>query len=351
MILSELLRSLQYMNSTMNPQEINICPSLLIEGHSTYSPAALKILFNGKPVSHILKFDSPASNNSDGQQAVKNVGRVSLSGAQPKFGLVIGEDEELRYSEENEQSTYILKPRPTGYQIINHDYCAANENLTMQIASQVYGIETAANGLCFFRDGQMAYITRRFDVCLNGKYAQEDFASLMGLTKANGGSDFKYNNGSYEECAEIIRKYVKAAPIDILRFFKIVLFNFITLNDDAHLKNFSLISNGKEYHLSPAYDLMNTSLQIYEPRIFALDKGLFKEGMHLTDTKQVSSDDFIKFGRRIGLPEKLVLQEINRFSVPNKKADAMISRSFLSEELKQSYLFGYHYRQSMIRQK
>ncbi len=333
----------------MNPEKINVCPSLLIEGYSSYSPVALKRLFEGKQVSHILNFDSPASANIDGQQAVMNVGRLSLSGAQPKFGLVLGEDGVLRYSKEGEQSTYILKPRPTGYQIINHDYCAANENLTMQMASQVYGIETAANGLCFFRDGQMAYITRRFDVYPGGKYAQEDFASLMGLTKSNGGSDFKYNNGSYEECAEIIRKYVKSAPVDILRFFKIVLFNFITLNDDAHLKNFSLVSNGWEYHLSPAYDLVNTSLQIYEPRIFALDKGLFKEGMHLTDTRQVSADDFIELGRRIGLPERLVMQEIKRFSMPNEKADAMIERSFLSDELKRSYRLSYHYRQSMIR--
>lgn len=333
----------------MDPQEITVCPSLLIEGHSAYSPVALKKLFDGRPVSHILNFDSPASSNTDGGDAVRNVGRLSLSGAQPKFGLIIGENGELRYSREDEQSTYILKPRPTGYQIINHDYCAANENLTMQMASQVYGIETAENGLCFFRDGQVAYITRRFDVHPGGKYAQEDFASLMGLTKANGGSDFKYNNGSYEECAEIIHKYVKSALVDILRFFKIVLFNFITLNDDAHLKNFSLVSDGREYHLSPAYDLVNTSLQLYEPRIFALDKGLFKEGMHLTDTRQVSADDFMELGRRIGLPEKLVIQEIKRFTSPNENADAMINRSFLSDDLKRSYRLSFHYRQSMIR--
>lgn len=333
----------------MIPLDINVCPSLLLEGHSTYSPAALKRLFDGRHVGHILNFDSPASTNTDGRDAIRNVGRLSLSGAQPKFGLVLGVDGELRYSKEDEQSTYILKPRPTGYQIINHDYCAANENLTMQMASQIYGIETAANGLCSFRDGQMAYITRRFDVHPGGKHAQEDFASLMGLTRANGGSDFKYNNGSYEECAEIIRKYVKSAPVDILRFFKVVLFNFVTLNDDAHLKNFSLVGDRREYHLSPAYDLVNTSLQLYEPRIFALDKGLFKEGMNLSDTRQVSAADFIEFGRRIGLPEKLVMQEIKRFSTANKKADTMIERSFLSDDLKHLYRTGYHYRQSMLR--
>lgn len=152
----------------MNQQEIKVCPSLLLDGHSGYSPAALKNLFDGRRVSHILNFDSPTSSNTDGRAAVNNVGRLSLSGAQPKFGLVLDESGVLRYSEEGEQSSYILKPRPTGYQIINHDYCAANENLTMQIASQVYGIETAANGLCFFRNGQMAYITRRFDVYPGG---------------------------------------------------------------------------------------------------------------------------------------------------------------------------------------
>lgn len=334
----------------MDPQALSVCPSLLTEGYSTYSAAALKKLFDGRPVRHILDFDSPTSANDQSKKALNNIGRLSLSGAQPKFGLLLGNDNLLRYSGDKEQSTYILKPRPTGYHIINHDYCAANENLTMQIASQIYDIEAADNAICFFRDGQMAYITRRFDFGPDGrKYAQEDFASLMGLTKADGGSDFKYNNGSYEECAEIIRRYVKSAPVDLLRFFRIILFNFITLNDDAHLKNFSLLSNGKEYNLSPAYDLINTSLHVYEPRIFALEKGLFREGMQFTDTRQISSEDFRELGRRIGLPEKLIVREINRFAAPSEKADALIGRSFLSEELKRTYLSGYHYRQSMIR--
>ena len=318
-------------------------------GCNTYSAPALKLLFDGVAVSHILHFSSPSVDSGEASRdAIKNAGRLSLSGAQPKFGLIIGDSLNLRYSRENEQSTYILKPKPIGYQVINKEYCAANENLTMQLASQIYGIETAPNGLCFFADGEAAYITRRFDVHPSGKYAQEDFASLLGYSKANGGSDFKYINGSYEECAEVIREYVKSAMVDILRFFRVILFNFVTLNDDAHLKNFSLVSNGVEYHLSPAYDLVNTSLQIYEPRIFALEKGLFKEGMDLCDTRQVSRTDFIEFGRRIGLPPRLVQKEIDRFSLPNERADELIGRSFLSEELKKAYKSGYHFRQSMI---
>lgn len=339
------------MTGDMDFKNLDRCPSLLTVGFSTYSPVALKRLFDGRKISHVLEFNSPASTPDDGLKAVHNVGRLSLSGAQAKFGLIIDKNNNLRYTSVGEQSRYILKPRPTGYQIINREYCAANEHLTMQLAAQVYGIQTAANALCFFRDGEPAYITRRFDVHSCGKYAQEDFASLMGLTKANGGSDFKYNNGSYEECGEIIKQYVKTAAIDLLRFFQVILFNFITLNDDAHLKNFSLLSNGQEYHLAPAYDLINTSIQIYEPRIFALDKGLFKEGMAFSDVKTVSSEDFVELGRRIGLPSKLIAQEILRFSKPNEHADDLISRSFLSEDLKKDYLRSYHFRQFMLRPK
>ncbi len=328
---------------------IDRCPSLLIEGYTTYSKNAIRDLFDGKTVSHILGFSSPSSENSTTYNSVKNAGRLSLSGAQSKFGLILNEDYSLQYSPKNTQSTYILKPRPIGYHLINHDYCAANENLTMQLASQVFGIDTAFNGLCFYEDGQPAYITRRFDVYENGKYAQEDFASLMGFSKDNGGSDFKYNNGSYEECAEVIRKYVKVATVDILRFFKIVLYNFITLNDDAHLKNFSLIKRDGEYRLSPAYDLINTSLQIYEPRLFALEKGLFKEGMYLSDTRHISYKDFAELGRRIGLPEKLYMRELTKFSTPNSAANQLIGRSFLPAELQKSYMQSMHYRQFMIR--
>ncbi|EKN23857.1 hypothetical protein HMPREF0999_04319, partial [Parabacteroides sp. D25] len=205
---------------------------------------------------------------------------------------------------------------------------------TMQIAAQVYGIETAANGLCFFNNDEAAYLTRRFDVHDGRKYQQEDFAALMGYTKANGGSDYKYCNGSYEECAEVIQKYVKAARIDLLRFFRLIVFNFISLNDDAHLKNFSLINRGNEYRLSPAYDLINTSLHLTEPRIFALDKGLFKEGMNLGDTHQVGRKDFEEFGRRIGLGGKLIKRELDEFVKEKPLVQVLIDRSFLSEELK-----------------
>lgn len=329
--------------------ELNVCPSTLAEGFTTYSPTARKTLFDGRAVSHVFRGENPHKDSKEAWESFRNIGRISLSGVQSKFSAVIGDDGNIRYGKDGERGTFILKPNPTGYHLFNRKYCAANENVTMQIASQVYGISTAANALCFFDDGEPAYITRRFDIGKGGaKHPQEDFAALMGYTKANGGSDYKYINASYEECAEVIRKFVKASAIDILRFFQLILFNFISLNDDAHLKNFSLIKAGDEYRLSPAYDLINTSIHLAMPRIFALNRGLFREGMEFSDVRTIRKEDFIEFGRRIGLPEKIVLSEINRFSSPSDKVETLINNSFLSEELKRGYLFDMRYRQKML---
>ena len=331
-------------------EELNICPSTLAEGFQTYSPAAIKLLFDGRQVSHILPFSSPNNEEAENEEYAKHVGRVSLSGVQPKAGLIIKDNQLVRPSEQ-ERSRYILKPAPSSYALLERKDCPANEHLSMQLASQVYHIETAPNALCFFNDGEQAYITRRFDVAPDGsKYQQEDFASLAGLTKAHGGSDYKYSNLSYEECAEIIGKYTTAPSVEILKFFRIVVFNYLILNDDAHLKNFSLINRGDgEYHLSPAYDLINTSLHLYEPRIFALDKGLFREGMHLTDTRTVTRVDLEEFGRRIGLATRLVKRELDNFATEQPLAKELINRSFLSDKLKKYYWQSYNYRRITIK--
>ncbi len=328
-------------------KDLTVCPSILQEGYDTYSPVARRTLFDGHAVSHIFSEPSPDTGTVEANEAVKSVGRISLSGAQPKFSIVV-DDDKLRYIREGEQGTFILKPRPTAYQIINKDFCVANEHVTMQIASQVYGIETAANAICFFNDGTPAYITRRFDVHSKGKYKQEDFAALLGYTKDNAGSNYKYDKASYEECAEVIHKYVKATLVDIRRFFRIILFNFVTLNDDAHLKNFSLIERNGEYRLSPAYDLINTSLQLMNPHIFALDKGLFKEGMVFSDTHTISRSDFEEFGKRIGLPIKVIKQEIDMFAAEQPLVKELLGRSFLSPSLQKQYWMAFDYRRKML---
>ena len=100
----------------------------------------------------------------------------------------------------------------------------------------------------------------------------EDFASIIGKNEQAAGLQFKYN-GCYEDIAKAIRTNVAAWMVEMERFFELVVFNYIYANGDDHLKNFSLILNGRDYRPAPAYDLINTSLHVNGDD-FGLDGGL-----------------------------------------------------------------------------
>ena len=123
--------------------ELNVCPSTLQEGYSTYSPMGLKQLFDGQPVSHILDFDSPNNESADSEAYLKSVGRISLSGVQPKASLIVNSSHQLVKPAEDERGTYILKPAPSSYALFERKYCPANEHLTMVMVRQ----HTSAAGL------------------------------------------------------------------------------------------------------------------------------------------------------------------------------------------------------------
>jgi serine/threonine-protein kinase HipA len=325
-------------------KSLNICPSTLAAGYETYSPIARKRLFDGKNISPFLPYNPIEEKNDEITLFLKNQQHISLSGVQSKYSLVV-RDNSFELSNASEQGTYILKPKLTNFQF--KDYSPANENLTMQLAEQVYNIETAANGLCFFKNGEMAYVTKRFDVSADGsKYRMEDFASLAGLTSENKGKDFKYDVLSYEDAAELIQKYASASRVEILKFFDLMLFNFLFSNGDAHLKNFSLLETSYgDFKLSPAYDLINTGLHLPNNPIFALSKGLFKEGDKKVCPMGIyTGNTFLEFGKRLGLPERIVKREIEKFSASYIKAEELISNSYLSDELKDMYKAMYHTR-------
>jgi serine/threonine-protein kinase HipA len=126
--------------------EFNNCPSTLLQGYNTYSSQALKALFEGKRVSPILGFDISEFRNVD--YIAEAIHRISVSGVQEKFPAII-KDGEIVLSKNNERSTHILKPAPWDKTLMDRKLIPANEHVTMQIASQIYGIITSANGLCF----------------------------------------------------------------------------------------------------------------------------------------------------------------------------------------------------------
>ena len=112
----------------------------------------------------------------------------------------------------------ILKPIPNAGK--RPDQMPANEHLTMQIARQVYGIETAENALIFFKNGAPAYITKRFDINEDGaKLGQDDFASLAGRTPQTHGEHYKYL-GNYLELFQLMQTYVPAYKLEAPKLFQ-----------------------------------------------------------------------------------------------------------------------------------
>lgn len=317
--------------------DVKYCPSCLDEGFFTYSPKAVRTLFNGHKVNHQLNFDIDGLHNKP--EIVAAMHRISVSGVQEKFPAVI-EKGIIRIAREDEQSTYILKPAPWDETLQERKQIPANENLTMQIASQVYGIHTAANGLCFSQKGQMVYITRRFDILPDGsKMLMEDFASIIGRNEQDDGKEFKYS-GCYEDIAIAIRNNVSAWMIDMERFFELVVFNYIYANGDDHLKNFSLILQGQDYRLAPAYDLINTSLHVRGDD-FGLDGGLSQNILRSDVYAQTGHPcrlDFERFGDCIGLVKSRVGRILDKYMQLPEPVTRLVGRSFLNNKMKRYYL-------------
>ena len=309
-------------------KNITVCPSLLTQGFHDYSPKAIKTLFSGNKTSCMLDFRLDDKEIRDS----KSVINLSISGAQEKYPALL-DGGKIRLARPEERSTFILKPAPID-RIYLRKVIPANEHLTMQIASQVYGIETALNGLCFDSSGQTIYITKRFDIEPDGKKIDmEDFASLVGKSTNNGGPEYKYN-ASYEEIALAIRKNIPAKAVILEKFLRLVVFNYLIGNGDAHLKNFSIIRRNGDVTLAPAYDLINTALHI-KGDDFALKDGLspnIEPSDQYVATGHPCKLDFERFGQLIGISEKRIAHILDPFMNFPTKVDELIAHSFLPDE-------------------
>lgn len=318
----------------MSLPDIQFCPGTLAPGYDTYSKNCLKRVFDGKRVSHILSYGSPATNQDTDELFEENRKRISISGVQEKFSVTLDKNK-LRLIEEGEQGTYILKPIPsTGRR---PDQMPANEHLTMQIARQVYGIETAENALIFFADGAQAYITKRFDRLPDGrKRGQDDFASLAGRTPQTHGEHYKYL-GNYLAIFELMQKYVPAYTVESPKLLRTVMFNYLFSNGDAHFKNFSLLETDQgDYRLSPAYDLLNSRMHIGD-KDFALDDGLLPKKLAQGTVIQ----QFALLARIAGINSKVSDGIVSRMLSGSEQVEQLIFASFLDETTKRNYLQAY----------
>lgn len=296
-------------------------------------------LFNGHPVRPTLSFSAPTADNLEFYQEITK--HLSISGVQLKYSLKRkGKDLDLV---EN-GGHYLLKPIPSSTQLANREQAPANEHLTMQLASQLFDIRTAANGLIFFNDGTPAYLTKRFDLRPEGgKYQQEDMAQLGGRTYFTYGEDFKYE-GTYEEIGRLIRHYVAASMPALEQFFRVVVFNYLFSNGDAHLKNFSLITTPMgDYQLAPAYDLVCTVLHTPLESDTALDLYPHSmDGPFYTAYGYYGRPEFHTLADRIGILPTRRDRILDHLLSSTGQVEKMVGRSLLSDQAKTKYLSAYH---------
>ena len=214
---------------------------------------------------------------------------------------------------------YILKP-PTAL----YPHLPEVEDVTMHLA-QLAKIKTAPHSLIRLQSGNLAYITKRIDRTKKGKLAMEDMCQLTERL-----TEDKYH-GSYEQIGKVIQKYSATPGLDVVNFFELVLFSFLTGNADMHLKNFSLLEQpGMGMTLSPAYDLVNTVL------VNPADE----EDMALTlngRKKKLKKQDFVAAMNTLKVEEKQQENIFNKMAKAMPKWQELIDRSFMTEAYKEQY--------------
>ncbi|MCU7549904.1 HipA domain-containing protein [Chitinophagaceae bacterium LB-8] len=314
------------------------CPGCYKKGTGRFCRRCRHELFDGARIAAVLPFETP--NDSNLAQYQERTKRLSISGVQLKYSLRL---EEGQFVLTDRNGAYILKPIPP-LPLSLIDQAPENEHLTMQIARQVYGMSTAFNALLRFKDGAPAYITRRFDIVTDKgiRYLQEDFAQLSGRTRKSHGENFKYE-GSYEEIGILIRKYIAAAVPALEAYFRLVLFNYLFSNGDAHLKNFSITRTPYgDYGLTPAYDLMCTVLHTEGESDTALE--LYQDDMEDPFYQSYGfygRPHFEELARRIGILPRRAAAIIDHLLSKTDKVMEMIEGSYLSASPKERYTHYY----------
>ncbi len=247
---------------------------------------------------------------------------TTVTGVQAKLSLDVSRGkagDAQRFTIVGLWGKYILKPQTDRFANLPE-----NEDLTMHMA-EAAGIKTVPHSLIRFADGELCYITRRIDrTRQGGKIAMEDMCQLSERL-----TEDKYK-GSYERIAKLIRQHSAAPLLDVVNFWEVVVFSWLTGNADMHLKNFSLYRPADNYILTPAYDLLSTVLAMPED----------DEELALTlngKKKRIRRNDFEKAMLENGMKDNAIAKLFDRFSKSVPKWHGLINESFLPKALQKAY--------------
>lgn len=259
----------------------------------------------------------PFSSSEIVSRAQKMVGKISISGVQPKLSVHL--DRKKKTLDVVEQGGhFILKP-----QVERFKNLPENENLCMNIA-EALGIETPPHGLLRFSEGDFCYIVRRFDRLPDGaRLPQEDFQQLTGI-------EDKYS-GSMEKVGKALLRYSEAPGLDAILLFERLLLFFILGNGDAHLKNFSILKRPDlGYRLSPVYDIVNSRLVLPAEQ----------EEMSLSingKRNRLEREDFLSFAGYMEIPEKAVDTTFDKLKENRDLIIEQIESGLLPDDMKAGF--------------
>ena len=292
------------------------CYQELEEGQKDFHPRCARKFFGTKEVP-LLEY-----RHEDLDRLAEQVIRAqtSLTGVQPKLSLNLSKHEGTsRLTIAGLWGDYIFKP-----QTENYPQLPENEDLTMHLA-QAAKISVVPHSLIRLADGRLGYITKRIDRTKNGE--KIDMEDMCQLTLHP--TEYKYK-GSHEQIAKTIAQYSGTPKLDLTNYMQLLLFCFVTGNNDMHLKNFSLYRPSENYQLTPAYDLLNVAIANPEDEEeLALPISGRKTKLRL--------DDFLNAAKTMGLEENVVLHLIEGIQKALPKWRILIHNSFLSEDMKKAY--------------
>lgn len=180
-------------------------------------------------------------------QAQAMVGKMSISGVQPKLSLRLNKAKRALMPVAD-GGEYILKP-----QVQQFPHVPENESCCMDIAATL-DIDVPPHCLLPLTDGTLAYVVKRFDRAGEKKIHQENFYQI--LEKKD-----KYA-GSLEEIGKKLKEISAVPGLDVQLFFERVVLSFLIGNGDGHFQNYSISYTDHGIRLAPAYDLVCTKLVI-----------------------------------------------------------------------------------------
>ena len=285
-------------------------------GKSLYSEKGLKLLSQNLERLELLEYTAAEQRS----EAMARATKLSIQGVQPKLSAILN-IKDSRFELVDTGGKYILKPQ-------HHIYpqLPENEDVTMRMAKAA-GINVPLHGMIWSKDGSLTYFIKRFDRAGHkDKIPLEDFAQLAGLSR-----DTKYNY-TMEKLILLIDEFCTFPVIEKAKLFRLVLFNFLTGNEDMHLKNYSVIRNGDKIELSPAYDLVNSTIVL---KGGAEEIALSLAGKKRKLTRKVLVDYFGK--ERCGLTDKIVNNILTEINQAKETWFELLDNGFLNSESKEKY--------------